>query len=84
MARRLSRISHGEVRRMVKAVESCALSVGKIVFDGTSISVVISGDSGETSAPRVDAMIEPENCSSLDEYRAWRDKQREGGQATPS
>lgn len=81
MSRRTCRISHDEVRRMVKAVQSCGLAVGRVIFDGSTVSVVIGGDSGDMTGANVDAATEPENCSSLDEYRAWRDRQREGGRA---
>ncbi len=81
MPRRTSRISHDEVRRMVKAVQSCGLVVGKVVFDGIAISIVIGGDSGDIEGAAVDDAIEPENCSSFDEYRAWRDKERAGGRS---
>lgn len=81
MPRRTSRISHDEVRRLVKAVQSCGLAVGKVVFDGIAISIVIGGDNGDIAAASVDAAIEPENCSSIDEYRAWRDRERAGGRS---
>lgn len=81
MARRASRISHDEVRRMVKAIQSCGLAVGKVVFDGITISVVIGGDNGDIAPAAIDAATEPENCSSIDEYRAWRDRERAGGRS---
>lgn len=81
MPRRTSRISHDEVRRMVKAVQSCGLAIGKVVFDGHAISVVISGDNGDVAHANLDPSVEPENCSSLDEYRAWRDRERASGRS---
>lgn len=81
MSRRQCRVSHDEVRRMVKAVQSCGLAVGKVIFDGDTVSVVIGGDNGERADQSVDAVNDPANCSSLDEYREWRDRQRAGGSA---
>jgi hypothetical protein len=81
MSRRTCRISHDEVRRMVKAVQSCGLAVGKVVFDGETVSVVISGDSEETASQFIDRISQPEDCSDLDEYRTWRDQERAGGRA---
>lgn len=79
MSRRASRVSHDEVRRMVKAVQSCGLAIGKVVFDGSAVSVVISGDNGEYPATNVDAALDPENVQSLDEYKVWRERNRAGG-----
>lgn len=47
MTRRACRISHDEVTRMVKAVRDLGLPIGRVVFDGASLSVVIGGDIGE-------------------------------------
>lgn len=47
MTRRLARITHDEVTRMVKAVRDLGLPIGRVIFDGVSLSVVISGDNGE-------------------------------------
>jgi hypothetical protein len=66
---------------MVKAVQSCGLAVGKIVFDGNTVSVVIGGDIGLATQNVIDEPVDPENCSSLEEYRTWRNRQREGGRA---
>lgn len=49
--RRAARITHDEVTRMVKAVRDLGLPIGKVVFDGNSVSVVIGGDSGERPEP---------------------------------
>lgn len=81
MPRRTSRISHDEVRRMVKAVQSCGLAIGKVVFDGHAISVVIGGDNGEVCAASIDSIKEPEDCSTIEEYEAWRDRERARGRA---
>lgn len=51
MTRRVARITHDEVTRMVKAVRDLGLPIGRVVFDGISLSVVIGGDSGEKPAP---------------------------------
>jgi hypothetical protein len=51
MTRRLARITHDEVTRMVKAVRDLGLPIGRVVFDGSSLSVVIGGDSGEKPVP---------------------------------
>lgn len=51
MTRRTARITHDEVCRMVKAVSSCGLTIGRVVFDGSTLSVVISGDSGDIPTP---------------------------------
>ncbi len=47
MGRRAARITHDEVCRVVKAVRSSGLSIGRVVFDGHSVSVEIGGDSVE-------------------------------------
>jgi hypothetical protein len=66
---------------MVKAVQSCGLTVGQVVFDGDKLSVVISGDSGETPKPALDQPRSAEDCSNLAEYKAWRDRKRAGSRA---
>lgn len=76
MTRRAARITHDEVRRMVKAVRSCGLSVGRIDFDGERLSVVIGGEIGETEPNSIDTPPNPETVQSLDEYKAWRDRSR--------
>lgn len=50
MTRRAARITHDEVTRMVKAVRDLGLPIGRVIFDGSSLSVVIGGDSGEKPA----------------------------------
>jgi hypothetical protein len=45
--RRAARITHDEVTRMVKAVRDLGLPIGRVVFNGSELSVVIGGDSGE-------------------------------------
>lgn len=47
MTRRVARITHDEVTRMVKAVRDLGLPIGRVVFDGSALSVVIGGESGE-------------------------------------
>lgn len=47
MTRRLARITHDEVTRMVKAVRDLGLPIGRVVFDGSALSVVIGVESGE-------------------------------------
>jgi hypothetical protein len=47
MSRRAARITHDEVTRMVKAVRDLGLPIGRVIFDGVSLSVVIGGDNGE-------------------------------------
>lgn len=47
MTRRAARFTHDEVTRMVKAVRDLGLPIGRVIFDGSSLSVVIGGDSGE-------------------------------------
>jgi len=49
MSRRAARITHDEVTRMVKAVRDLGLPIGRVIFNGTELSVVIGGDSGEIS-----------------------------------
>ncbi len=39
---------------MVKAVRSCGLIVGQVIFNGDELRVVISGDIGDGPAPRID------------------------------
>lgn len=46
MSRRAARITHDEVCRMVKAVSSCGLPIGRVVFDGATLSVEI-GSAGK-------------------------------------
>lgn len=61
MTRRAARITHDEVTRMVKAVRDLGLPIGRVIFDGTSLSVVIGGDSGEkpVEANTQDAKVVP-------------------------
>lgn len=47
MTRRVARITHDEVTRMVKAVRDLGLPIGRVVFDGSALYVVIGGDIGE-------------------------------------
>lgn len=47
MTRRTARITHDEVTRMVKAVRDLGLPIGRVVFDGASLSVVIGVDIGD-------------------------------------
>lgn len=48
MSRRAARITHDEVTRMVKAVRDLGLPIGRVVFDGSALSVVIGGESGDS------------------------------------
>ncbi|WP_339642195.1 hypothetical protein [uncultured Pelagibacterium sp.] len=41
MARTKARIHHDEVVRMIKAVQSCGLSVSSVSFDGEQLEVVV-------------------------------------------
>lgn len=79
MTRRASRISHDEVCRMVKAVQKCGLHVGQVVFNGDEVRVVIGGDIGEKAPPMVDEGDRSGNFDDLEDYLAWRDKERVGG-----
>lgn len=36
---------------MVKAVRDLGLPIGRVIFDGESVSVVIGGDSGDKAPP---------------------------------
>ncbi|WP_141247173.1 hypothetical protein [Mesorhizobium sp. WSM3866] len=47
MSRRAARITHDEVTRIVKAVRDLGLPIGKVVFDGESLSVEIAQDDGD-------------------------------------
>lgn len=49
MGRRAARITHDEVCRVVKGVRSSGLSIGRVVFDGYTVSVEIGGDSVENA-----------------------------------
>jgi hypothetical protein len=51
VTRRVARITHDEVTRMVKAVRDLGLPIGRVIFDGVSVSVVIGGESGDTAPP---------------------------------
>lgn len=51
MTRRAARITHDEVTRMLKAVRDLGLPIGRVVFNGTEVSVVIGGDIGERLEP---------------------------------
>lgn len=51
MTRRAARITHDEVTRMVKAVRDLGLPIGRVVFNGTELSVVIGWDSGDIPPP---------------------------------
>lgn len=53
MTRRAARITHDEVCRIVKALQTCGLPIGRVTFDGDKVDVII-GDSGEKAAPKVD------------------------------
>ena len=52
MSRRMARVTHDEITRMVKAVQDRGLSIGRVEYDGdlNRLAVVISGDSGEKPA----------------------------------
>lgn len=51
MTRRAARITHDEVTRMVKAVRDLGLPIGRVIFDGSALSVVIGVESGEERQP---------------------------------
>lgn len=76
MTRRAARFSHDEVTRMVKAVRDLGLPIGRVVFDGSSLSVVIGGDSGEKPDDNLDDDLGPDAFHSLDDYEAWRNRDR--------
>jgi len=59
MSRRAARITHDEVTRMLKAVRDLGLPIGRVVFNGTELSVVIGGDNGEI--PGTEARQETES-----------------------
>ena len=75
MSRARARITHDEVARMVKAVQSCGLSVGQIVFNGDEVRVVIGGDIGDRLAPSIDGPKSPEDFETLDQWLAWRNSE---------
>lgn len=79
MTRRTARIHHDEVARMIKAVNACGLTVGRVVFDGETISVVIGGEGIGASTNKIDSDLKPETVQSLDEYKTWRDRERARG-----
>lgn len=60
MSRPVSRISHDEVARMVKAVRSAGMSIARVSFDGAKVDVII-GESGERPKIAVDAEKKGEN-----------------------
>jgi hypothetical protein len=51
VSRRAARITHDEVTRVVKAVRDLGLPIGRVIFDGNSVSVVIGGESGNDAPP---------------------------------
>lgn len=53
MTRVAARLRHDEIARMVKAVQSCGLSVARVTFDGNRVDVII-GESGEKVSASVD------------------------------
>lgn len=59
MTRRAARITHDEVTRMVKAVRDLGLPIGRVVFDGSALSVVIGGESGESEPKSNGQAVEP-------------------------
>ncbi|TIO15574.1 MAG: hypothetical protein E5X86_19575 [Mesorhizobium sp.] len=61
MTRRLARITHDEVTRMVKAIRDLGLPIGRVIFDGDALSVVIGVDSGDktTETASQDATVVP-------------------------
>lgn len=75
MSRRAARITHDEVCRMVKAMQSCGLQIGRVDFNGELLSVVVGN---ESFAVDMAAPPNPETVQSLDEYKAWRDRSRAG------
>jgi len=48
MTRRAARITHDEVSRLLKAAKASGFPVGRIEYDGRSVSLVISVDTVET------------------------------------
>lgn len=47
MGRRAAKITHDEVVRLIRGVQTTGLEIGRISFDGQSVHIVIGGDSGE-------------------------------------
>lgn len=45
MSRRAARITHDEVTRVVKAVRDLGFNIGRVVYNGEAVEVVIDGDS---------------------------------------
>lgn len=40
MTRRAARITHDEVVRMVKALQTCGIAIGRVSFDGEKVDVI--------------------------------------------
>lgn len=78
MTRATAKVRHDDVARLLKAIQTRGLPINEVMFDGENVRV-ITGDSGHKLAPRVDAGSQPENFQSLDEYRAWRERERARG-----
>lgn len=77
MTRRAARITHDEVRRAVKAVQACGLTVGSVEIVGDRVRVHVNN--GDISSIPIDPSGEPETVHSLDEYKAWRERSRDRG-----
>ncbi|TPW29697.1 hypothetical protein FJU08_12840 [Martelella alba] len=74
MARRVIPFTADSVRRVIKAVKSAGVEIRTVSVrqDGT---VVINGDNGENQQNELVDRSQPENLSSFDDYRAWRDRE---------
>jgi hypothetical protein len=67
MSRRLARITHSEVKRLIKAVMSSGLTVQRVTFDGERIDVIVGGKPLDTKPARG-----PRSFETLEDYEAWR------------
>lgn len=47
MGRRAAKITHDEVVRLIRGVQTTGLDIGSISFDGQSVRIVIGGESGD-------------------------------------
>ncbi|UUP19477.1 hypothetical protein NTH_03980 [Nitratireductor thuwali] len=68
MTRRAARITHDEVRRLIKAVLSAGLPIERVCFDGERVEVFTS------EAKSICHENDRAEFETLQEYLCWRDR----------